>query len=174
MILGKGSQGGAMRGTRLIVGLLLAAVGPSASQAARVSEELAALISRNAKKYSVPEALVYRVIERESRFDPAVRKGPNWGLMQIREQTARNMGFSGPVRLLLDPEINLTYAVAYLANAYQVAGGNQERAIVLYTSGYYYEAKRRGMLSILLPKSSLSKSTSKPGLLGNFPPKYSP
>jgi soluble lytic murein transglycosylase-like protein len=59
------------------------------------------------------------------------------------------MGFSGPTQRLLDPETNLTYAVAYLANAYHVAGGNQERAMILYSHGYYYEAKRRGMLSLI-------------------------
>jgi soluble lytic murein transglycosylase-like protein len=138
-----------MRGIWVSLGVTLTMALSSTSQAARVSAELAAMISRHAKFHAVPEALVYRVIERESKYNAALRNGPNWGLMQIREDTARSMGFSGPVRHLLDPETNLTYAVAYLANAYQVAGGNQERAIRLYTSGYYYEAKRRGMLPLL-------------------------
>jgi hypothetical protein len=41
------------------------------------------------------------------------------------------------------------YAVAYLANAYRVAGGNADRAVSLYSSGYYYVAKRQGMLGQL-------------------------
>ena len=40
---------------------------------------------------------------------------------------------------------NLTYGVPYLANAYRLAAGNHERAIALYKSGYYYEAKRKGL-----------------------------
>jgi hypothetical protein len=36
--------------------------------------------------------------------------------------------------------------VPYLANAYVAAGGNERRALRLYASGYYYEAKRRGLL----------------------------
>jgi len=59
------------------------------------------------------------------------------------------MGYNGPASGLLDPHINLTYAVPYLANAYRVAGRNQDRAVALYTSGYYYDAKRKGLLSAL-------------------------
>jgi soluble lytic murein transglycosylase-like protein len=40
----------------------------------------------------------------------------------------------------MDPETNLTYAVRYLAGAYRAAGGNANRAVSLYASGYY----RRG------------------------------
>jgi soluble lytic murein transglycosylase-like protein len=43
----------------------------------------------------------------------------------------------------------MTYAVAYLANAYRVAGGDERRAIRLYAGGYYYEAKRKGLLDEL-------------------------
>jgi soluble lytic murein transglycosylase-like protein len=120
-------------------------------QAAQVSTALAEMIDRHAKIHALPQTLVYRVIERESRFNSALHHGPNWGLMQIRADTARSMGFSGPARDLLDPETNLTFAVAYLANAYRVAGGNQERAIALYAHGYYFEAKRKGLLSLMAP-----------------------
>jgi soluble lytic murein transglycosylase-like protein len=122
---------------------------PIGSQAGNVSAALAEMIDRHAKIHALPQTLVYRVIERESRFDPTCHHGPNWGLMQIREDTARSMGFSGPARNLLDPDTNLTFAVTYLANAYRVAGGNQQRAIALYTHGYYFEAKRKGLLFLL-------------------------
>ena len=56
------------------------------------------------------------------------------------------MGYTGAADGLLDPETNLTYAVAYLANAFRVAGGDAQRAIRLYANGYYYEAKRQGLL----------------------------
>lgn len=66
--------------------------------------------------------------------------------MQIRFDTARGMGYRGPPRGLLDADTNLKYAVAYLSNAYLVAGGNPERALVLYARGYFYEARRKGLL----------------------------
>jgi soluble lytic murein transglycosylase-like protein len=36
--------------------------------------------------------------------------------------------------------------VPCLANAYKVAGGNPDRAVSLYSGGYYYAAKRKGLL----------------------------
>jgi soluble lytic murein transglycosylase-like protein len=54
------------------------------------------------------------------------------------------MGFSGSAAELLDPQVNMTYAVRYLAGAYRAAGGNENRAVALYASGYYYQAKAQG------------------------------
>jgi soluble lytic murein transglycosylase-like protein len=81
---------------------------------------------------------------RESRYNPrAVSKG-NYGMMQIRLGTARAMGYRGSAAGLLDPNTNMTYAVKYLAGAYRAAGGNHDRAVANYASGYYYQAKRQG------------------------------
>jgi len=107
---------------------------------------LEALITRYAAANNVPESLVRRVIHRESRGNPrAVSKG-NYGLMQIRLGTARQMGYRGNVRGLLDAETNMRYAVKYLAGAWRVAGGNADRAVRHYAAGYYYAAKRKGLL----------------------------
>ena len=106
-----------------------------------------ALVSRHAQAHGIPEALVHRVIRRESNYNPRAASRGNFGLMQIRHATARGMGYTGSASGLLDAETNLTYAVAYLADAYRVAGGNPDRAVRLYASGFYYEAKRRGMAS---------------------------
>jgi soluble lytic murein transglycosylase-like protein len=106
---------------------------------------LNSLIARHAAAYNVPEELVRRVIRRESRGNPrAISKG-NYGLMQIRLGTARAMGYRGGVAGLLDPDTNMTYAVKYLAGAYQAAGGNHDRAVRYYAAGYYYAAKRQGL-----------------------------
>lgn len=103
-----------------------------------------ALVSRHAAANGLPEALVHRVIVRESRYNPrAISKG-NYGLMQIRLGTARAMGYRGGVEGLLDADTNMTYAVKYLAGAYRAAGGNHDRAVMNYARGYYYEAKRQG------------------------------
>jgi soluble lytic murein transglycosylase-like protein len=99
--------------------------------------------------YDVPEALIDRSIQRESGFNPALRHGPYWGLMQLRLDTAQSMGYRGPARGLLDVETNLKYGVAYLSNAYVVADRNQDRALALYASGYFYEARRKGLLDQL-------------------------
>jgi soluble lytic murein transglycosylase-like protein len=106
---------------------------------------LDALISKHAAAHNVPEALVRRVIHRESRGNPRVISKGNYGLMQIRLGTARAMGYRGTAAGLLDADTNMTYAVRYLAGAYQAAGGNVDRAVRYYAGGYYYVAKRKGL-----------------------------
>lgn len=104
------------------------------------------LIAKYAGIYEVPEALVRRVVQRESGFNPAARNGPYYGLMQIRHDTARSMGYSGSASGLLDAETNLKYAVKYLRGAYVTAGYNSDGAVRFYARGYYYDAKRLGLL----------------------------
>jgi hypothetical protein len=95
------------------------------------------LVAKHAAAHGVPESLVRRVIHIESRGNArAVSKG-NYGLMQIRMGTARAMGYRGTEQGLLDPDINMTYAVKYLAGAYRAAGCSESRAISYYQRGYY-------------------------------------
>ena len=102
------------------------------------------MVARHAKANGVPEALVHRVIVRESRYQPGlVGHGGTIGLMQIKLSTARSLGYTGSAEGLRDPDTNLTYAVKYLAGAYRAANGDHARAVHYYASGYYYEAKRQ-------------------------------
>jgi soluble lytic murein transglycosylase-like protein len=130
--------------------LLATALAPAAAQdrdTARrdANGNLDALIARYASQNGVPEALVRRVIRRESGGNPRAVHNGNYGLMQIKLATARSLGYSGGAAGLLDAETNMTYAVKYLAGAYRVAGGNADRAVHYYAAGYYYAAKRKRM-----------------------------
>src|SRR4051794_28203878 len=98
---------------------------------------LDAMIARHAAANGLPVELVHRVVKRESGYNPRASSRGNFGLMQIRYQTARGVGYGGSAAGLLDPETNLTYAVKYLAGAYRAAGGNSGRAVSLYASGYH-------------------------------------
>lgn len=111
--------------------------------------ELDDMIARQAKRHGVPEKLVRRIVMRESRYNPKARNHSFWGLMQISYPTARSMGFKGSPSELLDPVVNLTYAVPYLANAFIIAGRQEDAAVRLYASGYYATAKNRNLLSQL-------------------------
>jgi hypothetical protein len=102
-----------------------------------------ALIAKHAAANGVPESLVRRVIQIESRGNPrAVSKG-NSGLMQIRLGTARGMGYRGNEQGLLDADTNMTYAVKYLAGAYRAAGCNEARAVSYYQRGYHGAKRSR-------------------------------
>ena len=124
-------------------------VEPRVSQAAlhpNETPELRRLIQKYSAMYDVPESLVHRVVIRESRHRPGARNGPYYGLMQILPATARGMGYKGSPSGLLDAETNLKYGVKYLRGAYMVADGNPDAAVKWYSRGYYYEAKRKGLL----------------------------
>ncbi|PPB82116.1 transglycosylase-like protein with SLT domain [Albidovulum inexpectatum] len=108
--------------------------------------DLDALIARYARKYDIPESLMHRVIRRESNYNPKARNGPYYGLMQIHPQTARTMGYRGAPEGLLDAETNLKYAGKYLRGAWLVSRGDPDKAVMWYSRGYYYEAKRLGLL----------------------------
>ena len=128
-------------------GPLAFAPAPAATpRAAPAAGHVNGLISRYAATYDIPESLLHRVVRSESNYNPAARNGPFLGLMQIRYETARSMGYKGTPIGLLDAEANLKYGAKYLRGAYLVAGYNAERAISLYRSGYYYHAKRAGLL----------------------------
>ena len=104
---------------------------------------------RAAKRHGVPEHLVRRIVMRESRYNPRARNHSFWGLMQISYPTAKSMGFKGTPEQLLNPVTNLAYAVPYLANAFVIAGKQEDAAVRLYASGYYTSAKARGVLGLL-------------------------
>lgn len=125
--------------------------GPDVTRSSNVlhpneTPELHALIAKYSTAYKVPPDLVHRVVIRESTYNPGARNGPYYGLMQILPATARQMGYQGSASGLLDAETNLKYGVKYLSGAWLVADGSRDRAVHWYSRGYYYEAKKRGVL----------------------------
>lgn len=146
---------------RIFVGLALAAVSgcggrtPNAFRSSanfnpplfpNETAELRQQINYWADTYEIPRTLLHRVIQRESDYRPEARNGPYYGLLQILPQTARTMGHRGEASELLKAEVNLQYAGKYLRGAWLVADGSETKAIEWYAKGYYYEAKRRGLL----------------------------
>ncbi len=115
---------------------------PQAAQAGQ--RDYDALIATHAAANNVPEALVHRVILRESRYQPnLVGRCGCIGLMQIKLATARGLGYAGDAQGLRDPNTNLTYGVKYLAGAYRAANGDHNRTMHYYAGGYYEVTKRQ-------------------------------
>ncbi len=139
-----------MKWIALIAGLVLASCTaeppPEMSLYPNETPELRMLIQDAADENDVPVALVQKVVIRESTHQPAARNGPYYGLMQILPATARSMGFRGEPTDLLDAETNLRYATRYLRGAWLVSGGDINEAVMWYARGYYYEAKRMGLI----------------------------
>lgn len=158
----------------ILMALALSGLAPLAAhakhgQAASPPRAFEGEVAKYAQMHGVPEALIHRIIVRESRYNPRlVGHRRHYGLMQISYETARSMGYSGAPTGLLDPDTNLAYAVPYLANAYKAAGGSEAGAMRLYASGYYTVAKRRGLLSDL--RSARSPSLGPPAAAAPPPP----
>lgn len=126
---------------------------PSANSEDNVSAEekgyITKLIEKYAKLYEVPAELIHRVVHRESRYDPkAFNHAGYFGLMQIKYNTAKSMGYEGPASGLFDAETNIKYAAKYLRGAWMVADNKQDTAVALYARGYYYNAKNKGMTDV--------------------------
>jgi hypothetical protein len=104
------------------------------------------LVATHAKANLVPEALVHRVIVRESKYNAdLIGRGGTIGLMQIKLATARGVGYKGDSEGLRDPDTNLAYGIKYLAGAYRAANGDHDRAVHYFASGYYQVAKQQRM-----------------------------
>ena len=105
-----------------------------------------ALITKYAALYGIPESLLHRVVKRESTYNPRAFNRGHYGLMQIKYSTAKSMGYEGPAEGLFDAETNIKYAGKYLRGAWMVADDKNDGAVRLYAAGYYYHAKRKGLL----------------------------
>ncbi|ANM11439.1 MULTISPECIES: lytic transglycosylase domain-containing protein [unclassified Rhizobium] len=104
------------------------------------------LIQKYSKLYEIPETLLHRIVHRESRYNPkAYNKRGYFGLMQIKYNTAKSMGYDGAPGGLFDAETNIKYAAKYLRGAWLVSDSKEDDAVRLYARGYYYDAKRKGM-----------------------------
>jgi len=134
-------------------------------------DNASAMAASQAGAAGLPASLVERVIRRESGGNPRAVHAGNYGLMQIRLGTARAMGYTGSAAGLLDPQTNMTYALRYLAGAYRAAGGNESRAVALYSRGYYAQAKAQGF-SPYAPSTSSGSGSSFGSYGAGFQPAF--
>jgi soluble lytic murein transglycosylase-like protein len=122
----------------------MAALFVSSDAGAQSRAQYESMVATHAAANNVPEALVHRVIVRESKYHPnLVGRGGTIGLMQIKLATARGLGYTGDAAGLRNPDTNLAYGIKYLAGAYRAANGDHSRAVRYYAGGYYYAAKRQ-------------------------------
>jgi len=104
-------------------------------------------------------ALVCAVIEQESGFNPwEIRYEPDfyneyespqkkltstdaharafsWGLMQVMGQTAREVGYLGPLAQLCDPTVGINVGCEVLRAKFAKASGDVRQALLYYNGG---------------------------------------
>ena len=104
------------------------------------------IIAKYASAYGVPVSLAHAVIRIESNYRPHIRgRAGEIGLMQLKLQTARGMGYRGSAKGLYNPSTNLRYGMAYLGAARKLGGKSVCGTILKYNAGHY--AKRMNPVS---------------------------
>src|SRR6202795_1841940 len=145
-----------------LAGLAAMATLPFSQIAQAQHADYDALVATHARANSVPEALVHRVIVRESRYQPRlVGRGGTIGLMQIKLATARSLGYTGSAEGLRDPATNLMSGIKYLAGAFRAANGDHDRAVHYYAGGYYFAAKHQRLEHLKEAKAGPSTAPPK-------------
>lgn len=82
------------------------------------SPDIVAKVKAHARAAGVPVSTALAVVHQESGFRPHVTGGAGEiGLMQLKCQTARGMGFSGSCKALYNPDTNLRFGMKYLRKA---------------------------------------------------------
>ncbi|MDP2621462.1 MAG: lytic transglycosylase domain-containing protein [Hyphomicrobiales bacterium] len=110
-------------------------------KSAIIAGALLLVISAGAE--SAPKQVIEAIIKVESGGRAHVTgSAGEIGLMQIRCQSARGIGFKGNCRDLYDARTNVRWGTAYFAEALRSAGGHLDTAISRYQRGIY--SKYRG------------------------------
>jgi soluble lytic murein transglycosylase-like protein len=90
-----------------------------------------------AKEKGLPFELLDAVMRVESNYNAAARGGDGEvGLMQVMPPTARQLGFSGSLQDLADPETNIRLGARYLIEAYRRADGDTCTTVMKYRAGW--------------------------------------
>lgn len=101
------------------------------------TDRLVALVDREAKANGVPVALARAVVRIESNWNVRTTgRAGEVGLMQIKHQTARGVGYTGTRAALYEPATNIKFGMRYLAGAYRLAGGDTCGTVMRYQGGH--------------------------------------
>ncbi|MBY0531981.1 MAG: transglycosylase SLT domain-containing protein [Xanthobacteraceae bacterium] len=115
-----------------------AALAPAlAPAAAGDNAPILALVDKHASANGIPAAFARAVVRIESNFNPkATGRQREVGLMQIKFETARGIGFAGTREQLYDPDTNLQWGMKYLAMAWKLGGSTPCGAVMKYQGGH--------------------------------------
>lgn len=109
----------------------------SSSKDVSPATSLAELVDREARANGIPIALARAVVRIESNWKPQTTgRAGEVGLMQIKHQTARGMGYRGSRAKLYEPATNIRWGMRYLAGAYRLAGGDTCGTVMRYQGGH--------------------------------------
>ena len=107
---------------------------PKISPATRANVQ--AIIKSQAPHYGVPTWFALRIAKIESGFNPMVTGSVGEiGVFQLKCQTARGIGYSGPCAGLYNASTNVKYGLKYLSMAVKSSHGNMRLAASKHNGG---------------------------------------
>jgi soluble lytic murein transglycosylase-like protein len=106
---------------------------PAASASPR---ELESIVDRHASAHGLPVEFARAIVRLESSWNPQLTGAAGEvGLMQIKHETARYMGYSGSREQLYEPDVNVRWGMRYLADAWKLAQGDHCGTVLRYQAG---------------------------------------
>jgi soluble lytic murein transglycosylase-like protein len=94
------------------------------------------MIQNMSPGYGVPTWFALRIAKIESNYNPAVRgRAGEYGIYQIKCDTARGLGFSGNCSALSDARTNIHWGLTHLAEALKSSAGNLRLAASKHNAG---------------------------------------
>jgi len=101
---------------------------------------LALIFAATSQAYSLPPGLLSSICFIESRHEPKTlvendKGSPSFGICQIKEATARGLGFKGTKTQLLQPKTNIIYAAKYLRHQLDRYHFDIIKAVAAYNAG---------------------------------------
>jgi soluble lytic murein transglycosylase-like protein len=110
---------------------------PATAAANSDNAPILALIDKHANASGLPVAFARAIVRIESNFNPrATGSQREVGLMQIKYETARGIGFAGTREQLYDPDTNLQWGMKYLAMSWKLGGSTPCGAVMKYQGGH--------------------------------------
>ena len=110
---------------------------PAAASFQSDRRDLSAIVDRYAAANGVPTAFARAVVQVESDWNPQLTGAAGEvGLMQIKHETAREMGYDGPRGELYEPDTNVRWGMKYLAGAWQLGRGDLCQTVLRYQGGH--------------------------------------
>ena len=104
------------------------------------------MILSTSKIVKVPSALLLAICMQETGLTNAVHNhdggSPSIGICQVKEATAKGLGYKGTARELKDPQTNIYWAARYIKYQEGRYGDNWCRVTAAYNAGSFIESKK--------------------------------
>ena len=121
---------------KLLLGFALAGSVALAAATTAEASALEAIVDRHAAAQGVPKDFARAIVRVESGWNAQLTGAAGEvGLMQIKHETARFMGYAGSRTELYDPDTNVKWGMKYLADAWKLAQGDHCGTVLRYQAG---------------------------------------